>query len=101
MAILNMRTRTLLLALLFVLPTLSAAAAPVRIKDLVDVQGVRDNALFGYGLVVGLAGSGDSEIAPSDNLAVKIAGSGQVHLKTEPRHIETHIAGSGEIFHDR
>jgi len=36
-------------------------AAPVRVKELSDVQGVRDNALYGYGLVVGLAGTGDSE----------------------------------------
>jgi flagellar P-ring protein precursor FlgI len=31
-----------------------------RIKDLVDVEGIRDNMLVGYGLVVGLNGSGDS-----------------------------------------
>jgi len=31
-----------------------------RVKDLVDVQGIRDNMLVGYGLVVGLNGSGDS-----------------------------------------
>ena len=31
-----------------------------RVKDLVDVEGVRDNMLVGYGLVVGLNGSGDS-----------------------------------------
>lgn len=30
-----------------------------RIKDLTTVQGVRDNALIGYGLVVGLDGTGD------------------------------------------
>lgn len=30
-----------------------------RIRDLVSIQGVRDNALIGYGLVVGLDGSGD------------------------------------------
>ncbi|PLR30611.1 flagellar biosynthesis protein FlgA [Chimaeribacter californicus] len=30
-----------------------------RIRDLTTVQGVRDNALIGYGLVVGLDGSGD------------------------------------------
>ncbi|SUI56866.1 Basal body P-ring protein [Serratia marcescens] len=34
-------------------------AAAERIRDLVTVQGVRDNALIGYGLVVGLDGSGD------------------------------------------
>jgi len=35
------------------------AAAP-RIKDLVDFEGVRENQLVGYGLVVGLNGTGDS-----------------------------------------
>ena len=44
---------------------LLALAAPrpagaVRVKDLADVVGVRDNALYGYGLVVGLAGTGDT-----------------------------------------
>jgi hypothetical protein len=38
----------------------SADAASVRIKDIVDVQGVRGNDLVGYGLVVGLNGTGDS-----------------------------------------
>jgi flagellar P-ring protein precursor FlgI len=55
-----MRIPTLFFALLFTIPALPAAAAPVRIKDLVDVQGMRENALFGYGLVVGLANTGDS-----------------------------------------
>lgn len=35
------------------------AAAPERIKDLANVQGARGNPLIGYGLVVGLDGSGD------------------------------------------
>jgi flagellar P-ring protein FlgI len=35
------------------------ASAQVRIKDIADVQGVRSNQLIGYGLVVGLAGTGD------------------------------------------
>jgi flagellar P-ring protein precursor FlgI len=33
-----------------------------RIKDLIDVEGARDNQLNGYGLVVGLAGTGVSKI---------------------------------------
>ncbi|CAO3446202.1 flagellar basal body P-ring protein FlgI [Azospirillum sp.] len=37
-----------------------AIAASARIKDIVDVEGVRDNMLIGYGLVVGLNGTGDS-----------------------------------------
>ncbi|MCR4288720.1 MAG: flagellar basal body P-ring protein FlgI [Candidatus Scalindua sp.] len=32
-----------------------------RIKDIANVQGVRDNYLFGYGLVIGLQGSGDKQ----------------------------------------
>ncbi len=36
------------------------AMAASRIKDIVDVEGVRDNLLVGYGLVVGLDGTGDS-----------------------------------------
>ncbi|WP_420731867.1 flagellar basal body P-ring protein FlgI [Hwanghaeella sp. 1Z406] len=36
------------------------AAAQSRIKDIVDIEGVRDNMLVGYGLVVGLNGTGDS-----------------------------------------
>lgn len=38
----------------------SAMAKTTRIKDIVDFEGVRDNQLVGYGLVVGLDGSGDS-----------------------------------------
>ncbi|MCP1692871.1 flagellar basal body P-ring protein FlgI [Citrobacter farmeri] len=30
-----------------------------RIRDLTSVQGVRENSLIGYGLVVGLDGTGD------------------------------------------
>ncbi|MCU0887584.1 MAG: flagellar basal body P-ring protein FlgI [Rubritepida sp.] len=36
-----------------------AAAQSVRIKDIADIEGVRDNQLVGYGLVVGLPGTGD------------------------------------------
>ena len=36
------------------------AFAGSRIKDIVDVEGVRENMLVGYGLVVGLNGTGDS-----------------------------------------
>ncbi|MCH9780833.1 MAG: flagellar basal body P-ring protein FlgI [Alphaproteobacteria bacterium] len=38
---------------------ISAVHAQTRIKDIVDVEGVRDNLLVGYGLVVGLQGTGD------------------------------------------
>lgn len=38
----------------------SPAFAASRIKDIVEFEGVRDNMLVGYGLVVGLNGTGDS-----------------------------------------
>jgi flagellar P-ring protein precursor FlgI len=38
---------------------IAAAAQAERVKDLASVQGVRANQLVGYGLVVGLAGTGD------------------------------------------
>jgi flagellar P-ring protein precursor FlgI len=44
----------------FVLVAPSLAQAASRIKDIADVEGVRDNMLVGYGLVVGLNGTGDS-----------------------------------------
>jgi flagellar P-ring protein precursor FlgI len=48
-------------AVLTASPILMAPAlAFSRVKDLVDVQGIRDNMLLGYGLVVGLNGTGDS-----------------------------------------
>jgi len=37
-----------------------ADAKTTRIKDIVEIEGVRDNPLVGYGLVVGLNGTGDS-----------------------------------------
>ncbi|MDH3882648.1 MAG: flagellar basal body P-ring protein FlgI [Desulfobacterales bacterium] len=36
-------------------------AGAVRIKDIADIKGVRGNQLVGYGLVVGLEGTGDSD----------------------------------------
>ncbi len=48
--------RYILLTFLLALP---AMAGPIRIKDLVEFDGVRGNDLVGYGLVVGLNGTGD------------------------------------------
>lgn len=51
----------LMAAMALVLPTLSLADTnQVRVKDIADFEGVRTNTLIGYGLVVGLAGTGDS-----------------------------------------
>ena len=36
------------------------AQAEVRLKDITSIRGLRDNQLVGYGLIVGLTGTGDS-----------------------------------------
>ena len=51
-------------ALVLLLMATSAIAAPlpahqVLIRDITSVEGVRDNPLIGYGMVVGLNGTGD------------------------------------------
>jgi len=50
-------------AAIFLLVTASAQAdtSGIRLKDLVTVEGVRANQLVGYGLVVGLNGTGDRQ----------------------------------------
>ncbi|MBT6564864.1 MAG: flagellar basal body P-ring protein FlgI [Candidatus Scalindua sp.] len=58
-------SRYLLSVMVFILTCFSStftcvqANITTRIKDIANVQGIRDNYLFGYGLVIGLQGSGD------------------------------------------
>jgi len=49
-----------LVVVLAILAAATAAHAASRIKDIADFEGIRDNQLIGYGLVVGLQGTGDS-----------------------------------------
>lgn len=53
--------RTVLGSILSFALLCSTASATSRIKDLVSIEGVRDNQLIGYGIVVGLAGTGDRQ----------------------------------------
>ena len=56
-------TRTVARVLLVLLASLSTAPASAdRIKDLGGFQGIRTNQLTGYGIVVGLAGTGDDNL---------------------------------------
>ena len=57
-----MRRSIRLFSAVFLAATLCAGPsfAKSRIKDIVEFEGVRDNMLVGYGLVVGLNGTGDS-----------------------------------------
>ncbi len=53
------RILLLLLVTLFSINVFSGPAVATRLKDIVNVKGVRDNPIVGYGLVVGLNGTGD------------------------------------------
>jgi flagellar P-ring protein precursor FlgI len=86
---------------LSVLPALTPSLQASRIKDVTLVEGGRDNQLVGYGLVVGLAGDGDSTsisvlrsvanalqrfglIVPYDQIKVKNAASVMVTADIGP-----------------
>jgi flagellar P-ring protein precursor FlgI len=51
----------LLLAVVAALLASTQSASAARLKDLVSIEGVRDNMLLGYGVVVGLNGTGDRQ----------------------------------------
>jgi flagellar P-ring protein FlgI len=53
-------TRAALAALMMLGCAMTGASATSRIKDLANIEGVRQNQLLGYGLVVGLNGTGDT-----------------------------------------
>jgi flagellar P-ring protein precursor FlgI len=58
--VLTYLANTLTFGLIFWNLTISLAFADARIKDIVNFEGVRENMLVGYGLVVGLNGTGDN-----------------------------------------
>jgi len=64
----------------------AAVAAPVRVKELVDVQGVRDNALYGYGLVVGLPGTGDTQIVLFTSQSIS-GMLGRLGIRIDPKDV--------------
>ena len=96
----NRTLRATLTALAVLGCAVSTAAAMSRIKDLASIEGVRQNQLFGYGLVVGLNGTGDtlnntpftkqSLQAMLERLGVNIRGqqirTGNVIACVDPQH---------------
>lgn len=63
-------------------------AAEVRVKDLGKLQGWRDNALVGYGIVTGLAGTGDSATNRATRQALSNVLS-QFNLTVPPEQIQS------------
>jgi flagellar P-ring protein precursor FlgI len=79
-------THRILAAALLAAALAPAPARAARVKDLAQVQGVRDNELFGYGLVVGLAGTGDGErvLFTSQSIAGML---GRLGIRVDPREV--------------
>ncbi len=104
--------------------TLTAALAPAgaasRIKDLADIEGVRENMLIGYGLVVGLDGTGDrirntpftreslvsmlerlgvnirSELLDTDNIAAVMVTANLPPFSTQGARIDVGVSALGD-----
>ncbi len=71
------------LAVLLVMSTLQA----VQIKEIANVVGVRDNQLIGYGLVVGLNGTGDGSSLQFTRQSISSMLQ-SVHVKVDPKNIK-------------
>jgi len=90
-----LRHAAALLALVLALPAWAQPATAggrardtIRIKDLGKLQGWRDNALIGYGIVTGLAGTGDS---PSNRTTRQALANvlGQFNLTVGPEQVQS------------
>jgi flagellar P-ring protein precursor FlgI len=73
----------IIFSLLLLSPCLEAFSQPVKIKDLITIKGVRDNPLLGYGLVIGLNGTGDGGGEIQNTSFKKILKDLGLDLKTE------------------
>ena len=72
----------------FVVPADPVWAESTRIKDLGKIQGWRDNALAGYGIVTGLAGTGDSPTNRTTRQALSNVYS-QFNLTVPPEQVQS------------
>ncbi len=82
------------LRLLIILPAvvmLSVGAGAERIKDIADIQGIRSNTLQGYGLVVGLADTGDTTLPSRQMLTNLLRRSGLVMTPEDLKNENTAI----------
>lgn len=69
--------------IIFIILLATQMAQCQRIKDIVDIQGIRGNPLTGIGIVVGLAGTGDSTLPAQQMLANILKAAGTVFSPTD------------------
>lgn len=75
--------RTLLVCTLMTCALLAGVGRCERIKDIVDIKGIRSNPLRGIGLVIGLAGTGDTTVLSRQMLTNILRDSGLVLSPTD------------------
>lgn len=80
-----MKIRNIIIYLILIVGLfLSSVCAADRIKDLASIQGVRNNQLIGYGLVVGLDGTGDMTVQTPFTVQSIINMLGQLGVNLPP-----------------
>jgi len=77
------RIMVLMTCALFGCVLMAGAGQCERIKDIVDIQGLRSNPLTGVGLVIGLAGNGDSGVLSRQMLTNMLRESGLVLIPND------------------
>ena len=65
-----MKNNRIIQIIIILLPSLLFAGSKVRLKDLTNIRGIRTNSLLGYGIVIGLTGTGDSSSSQTSKKAV-------------------------------
>lgn len=74
-----------------------------KVRDLeVNIVGSGDanlGKLMAQVAQVNIAGSGDAVVAARDRVEATVAGSGDIRLENEPRELQSHVMGSGDIVH--
>lgn len=81
--------------LIFLMLVMAGNASARRLLDMVDVEGVRNNQLIGYGLVVGLDGTGDKSAFTKQSLVNMLRefgltiSSSDVNSKILPQSLST------------
>ena len=78
----------------------SGKADDVKVS-IVGAGEARMERLVARKMDVSITGAGDAEISPQEAAKVSIIGAGSVRLATEPKTLETHIIGAGEIERPR
>jgi flagellar P-ring protein FlgI len=96
-----------LLLVMTALPCFGAASVPTgsqrtklaRVKDVATIEGVRDNQLIGYGIVVGLRGTGDSQqtVFPMQTLISTLQRMG-VNLQQSPQLSTMRTQNMASVF---